>query len=704
MTIKTLLSKIKEKRPQADLKLIEKAYNFAHLAHQGQRRLSGETYINHPLEVAYFLAERGLDELTIMAALLHDVPEDTRYSLEKIKEEFGTKIAELVFGVTKLKGFRYYTQKGELENLRKMFLAMAVDMRVVLIRLSDQLHNLKTLSCLDKEKQKRIAHQALEIYAPLADRLGMGELRGELEDLAFSYVLPSEFRWAKKLVKEGKKEREAYIKKVIGALKTLLEKNGLKIRRIDGRAKHLYSLYTKLLINDKDISRIYDLEAVRVILDTVADCYKALGLIHSKFKPLLGRIKDYIAMPKPNGYRSLHTTIFCLGGRIIEVQIKTLEMHKEAEWGIAAHFHYTEVGKESLAVPSEKIRWVRQLSSFKKDLLSLDEFSEILKNELLGGRIYLFTPAGEVKELPEGATPVDFAYEIHSDLGNRCLGAKVNGKIVPLDSSLRNGDVVEILTSKRPSGPSHDWLSFVKTKEAKSKIRAWFKKFDQEENLKLGRDLLEKEIKRIFKKSLEEIEKEKITSTLDELGYKNFDELTLAVGEGRILPSQVLKKIFKGEEIFPQRKVEEYLRIGKPKVIVEGERNLLLRLSSCCQPQIGEEITGYITSGCGVTIHRKTCKNIRSLNKKRFVQAWWEDRSWKVPVRILVYDRIGLLGEIGNIASALKINLIDLRYNLGENKKAELDVSLEVSNLDQVTSFFRKVEKVEGVIGVERRT
>ncbi len=701
--ISSLLSKIQDKNPKADLAKVRQAYEFAKRAHKGQRRLSGEDYIQHPLFVAYSLAELGLDTNTICAALLHDVCEDTDISLDEIRKDFGPKIAELVSSVTKLRGLRYYSRQGQLENLRKMFLAIAADIRVVLIRLFDRLHNLKTLAPLNPAKRKRIARQSIEIYAPLADRLGMGHLKGQLEDLAFPHYLPGEFRWVRKLVKEAKPERERYIRKIIKYLKPKLNQAGIKVVGIDGRAKNLYSIYRKLLRYDRDISKIYDLLAVRIIVSTTEDCYKTLGVIHDEFRPLLDRIKDYIAVPKPNGYRALHTTVFALEGKLIEVQIKTLQMHEEAEWGVAAHFIYSEK-RDDFKVPSEKIHWLKQLSQWQKDLSSLEEFAEVLASDILGHRIYVFTPAGDIKELPEGASPVDFAYEIHTELGHRCIGAKVNNKIVPLDTPLKSGDTVEVLTSKIPKGPSRDWLNFVKTQGARSKIRAWFRRANWEDNLKSGREHLEQELKRLARKTLHEISKERIKETSSSLGYKDFDSLLVAIGEGRLLSTAVVKKLVSPRELLPRVKKPPLPKI-KSEVLVSGQRGLPLRLASCCQPQIGQPIIGYITQR-KIAIHNKGCSTLKSKSKEKIIPASWgkEEALYRVPIKIGAKDRIGLLSDITSIASSLKINLRDLNSKIHPDNTLTIWVILEVKSFQQVVSFFQKIEKIQDIISIERDT
>lgn len=700
LMLEDLLKKVQEKQKKANFDLIKQAFIFAKKAHRNQKRLSGESFITHPLTVAFYLAELGLDDKTIIAALLHDVLEDTKTTLEEIKEKFGSKVAQLVDGVTKLKGIRYYGEKKQLEDLRKMFIAMAQDVRVVLIRLADRLHNLRTIKFLPNEKKERIARQTIEIYAPLADRLGIGQWRGELEDLAFPYYLSREYKWTKSLLSEDFKKRHLYIKNIISYLKSLLKREGIKFINIDGRVKHLFSLYKKLLRYDKDISKIYDLEAVRIIVPTVEDCYKSLGIIHKHFKPLLGRIKDYISMPKPNGYQALHTTVFALEGKILEIQIKTLKMHKEAEWGIASHFLYAEE-KESLKTEEERVKWVSQLVGWQKEISNLDEFSEILKKDIFENRIYVFTPKGDIKELPEKASPVDFAYEVHTEIGNRCIGAKVNGKIVPLHTPLNNGDIVEILVSKRLRGPSHDWLTFVKTKKAQSKIRSWFRKQNREKNLEMGKKILKDFLKNFFKKNLEDISLEQLRKAALELKYKEVDDLFVGLGEGCLIPSRLVKELGLGKEF--QVPVKRKIKVKKQDILIEGEGDILYKIASCCRPQSGELIVGYLLQGGGITVHKKNCKNISKKSKDKILKATWASTEIsEVAIEILALDRIGLIKDVGGVASDLKINLKEVISRVQDDGTIIIRAVLEISSLSELESFFRNVANIKGILKISR--
>ncbi len=739
MSLRKLLNKTKY-LDYCDLELMKRAYRFAEKAHKGQKRLSGDPYITHPVEVACFLADLKLDGVTLSSALVHDVKEDTNLALGDIEKEFsaplqknkkysvsftsegkvcfnnktGKKVAQLVDGVTKLGEIRYYGEKGEIENFRKMILAMVGDMRVVLIKLADRLHNVKTLAYLPRGKQKRIARNTLEIYAPLADRLGMGEMKGQLEDFSFKYFLPKEYNWTKEIAEEKFRQREQYVENVKKILLQKLKKSGITPLVVEGRAKHLYSLYKKLQKYDNDINKIYDLVAIRIIVDSVACCYETLGVIHADYKPLLGHIKDYIAMPKPNGYMSLHTTVFCTEGKIIEIQIKTQKMHQEAEWGIAAHWHYAEK-KESIPISKEKIAWVKQLALWQKKLASSEEFAESLKIDIFQDRIFAFTPRGDVKDLPEGATAIDFAYAIHSELGHKCIGAKANGKIIPLDDKLKNGDVVEILTSKIPQGPRRDWLTFIKTNFARNKIKNWFKKIDREKNLQSGKEILNSELKKLCRKTISQIEKERITKMLNTLPYNTLEDVLVACGEGSLLANQIIKKLFSASELLPQKTeikkrtpayIKKSRRIkGYTKVEVTGHDGVVVKNALCCRPHKGDKILGYVTRGQGITIHKKNCPNITSVkNKKRIVGVQWKKikKISLVNIRIVAWDRVGLFRDIGNAMSILGINLTDLHTKTSPDKIITLNVTLEVSNIDQITKAFRKIEEIKDIINIER--
>lgn len=586
MTIDSLLNKIQEYNPRADFELIKKAYNFAEKAHKGQKRMSGKDYITHPLQVAYYLAEMKLGPATIAAALLHDVVDDTEATNEKIRKEFGKEIAFLVEGISKLGKIKYRGIERQVENLRKIFLAMAEDARVILIKFCDRLHNLETLGYLPKDKAKRIALESLEIYAPLAYRLGIRRLTGRLEDAAFPYAYPDKYQQLIALVKEKYQERKKYLKKIEPIIKKRLKKEGIIPLEIHSRSKRYYSLYKKLLRYDMNLNKIYDLVALRIIVRDIKDCYRTLGAIHKFYKPLIGRIKDYISLPKPNGYRSLHTTVFCEKGKIIEFQIRTPQMHKEAEYGIAAHWYYSEqkglkayVKKLITKAPEKEILWVKQLREWQKEskINSPEKYLESLKIDFLKDRIFIFTPKGDVIDLPESATPVDFAYAVHTEIGNHCAGARVNGNIASLSQTLKNGDLVEIIVNKNKN-PSRDWLNFVKTNMAISRIKHWLKR-------KPFEDDKEKEKK-----------EEKI----------------------QILQQKTEQKV-----------VSQTKKIKKAKVIVAGKTGILTNLAKCCSPQTGDKIKAYITKDRGASIHKINCGNLRKVQKKwpqKVIDASWEKK------------------------------------------------------------------------------
>jgi len=718
MTIEDLIEKIKKYNPEADFELIKKAYDFAYKAHKGQHRVSGEKYIFHPLEVAMILAELELDSITIAASLLHDVVEDTHYKLEDIKENFGNEIALLVDGVTKLGKLKYKSkEEQQAENLRKMFLAMAKDIRVILIKLADRLHNMRTLGHLPKSKIKEKAQETLEIFAPLAHRLGISKIKWELEDLAFRHLKPDKYYELVQKVVKKREEREQQINNVKNILMSKLKEAGIKVE-IQGRPKHFYSIYKKMVERNKTFEQIYDLAAVRILVDTVKDCYGVLGIVHTIWKPIPGRFKDYIAMPKPNMYQSLHTTVIGPNGEPIEIQIRTWEMHRTAEYGIAAHWRYKEGNKGDKEF-DKKLSWLRELLEWQRDMKDAKEFMESLKIDLFTDEVFVFTPKGDVINLPSGSTPIDFAYKIHTDIGHSCIGAKVNGKIVPLDYKLRNGDRVEILTSSYPnSGPSRDWLKIVNTSQARNKIRQWFKKEKREENIIKGKEILEREAKRHGYSFKDLFRTKWLEQVINRFSFNDLDDLYAAVGYGGITSGQVIQKLI--DEYKKHEKVKETDTLIKKEfhrgprkkqqdkgVKIKGIDNILIRFSRCCNPVPGDDIVGYITRGRGVSIHRKDCPNVKELQKEedRFIEVYWDyinNASYNVEIQVLSKDRPGILSEVINVVNELKTVINAVNARVTKDGTALIDMTLKISNKNHLKDVIKSIKKVDDVYNVKR--
>ncbi len=718
----TLKQKILTYSPGADLALIDRAYAFAERAHAGQKRLSGDPYINHPLAVASVLADLQLDTVTIAAALLHDVVEDTRVSLADVERQFGREIALLVDGVTKLSRIEYRSREDEqVENLRKMFLAMSQDIRVLLIRLADRLHNMRTLSYLPPDRQKITAQETLDILAPLAHRLGTFRLKMELEDLALRYLEPERYRELVAMVARKRAEREEFTAGIIAILKEKLSEAGIKAD-ISGRAKHLYSIYRKMYVQGRAFSDIYDLIAIRIIVDTIRECYAALGIVHALWKPIPGRFKDFIAMPKPNMYQSLHTTVISSEGEPFEIQIRTWEMHHVAEYGIAAHWRYKEGGTADAGF-EKKLSWLRQIMEWQRDLPDAREFMEGLKVDLFSDEVFVFTPKGDVIELPAGATPIDFAYRVHTDVGHRCIGAKVNGKLVPLDHTLQNGDIVEILTSKQIGGPSWDWLTMAKTTAAKQKIRQWFKRERREEHITRGKDLLEKEIRRRGFEREDVLREEWLEAVARRFSLTSAEELYAALGYGGITAQYVAQKLVEELEREQRRatlldleKIQKELRAqppgyGRPVegVRVRGVDNVLIRFSRCCNPVPGDPIIGYITRGRGVSVHRVDCPNVRHLageNERLIEVAWDKDvpKTFQTALVISAFDRPGLLSDVVNTVAETRTNISYVNARASRSKTATIDLVVEISSLEQLRHLQEKIAKVRDVFSVTRST
>ncbi len=719
MDYSDLKKRLLETNQSGDLALIESAFQFAASAHLGQKRQSGEDYIEHPLNVALILADLGLDQVTIAAALLHDVVEDTGVTLEGIEARFGKETALLVDGVTKLSRLEIKTQlEQQAENYRKMFLAMAKDIRVILIKLADRLHNLRTLDHLSEEKQKAIARESLEIFAPLAHRLGIFRVKWEIEDLAFRYLEPEEYRDLAQRVSMKRKDREEFTQEVIMLLKERLEAVGIKCD-IQGRAKHFYSIFKKMQ-GGKDLSEIYDLSAIRVIVDSVKDCYGALGIVHTLWKPIPGRFKDFISVPKSNMYQSLHTTVIGPRGEIFEIQIRTWEMHRTSEYGIAAHWKYKEGPGRTDKDLDQKLAWLRSLLEWQNDLRDAREFVETLKTDLFEDEVFIFTPKGDVIDLPAGATPLDFAYAIHSNVGHRCIGAKVNGKIVSLDLALRTGDIVEILTSKTAAGPGQDWLNMVKTPGAKNKIRQWFKREKKEENLAKGWDALEREVRRAGLNPADLLKSEWLEKVCSRFNTTNEEDLLVSIGFGALQAQPVVARLRieaeraalkQKEPELPQVKGDARARLGFGKAIqgvqVKGIDNVLIRFSRCCNPVPGDPIIGYITRGRGVSVHRLDCPNAVSFlnDRERLIEVVWAETqggTYPVDVQIQALDRAGLLADVANLVAETRTNMLSAFARGTKDKMATIDLVLEIKNLEQLQYLCQKLSRIKDVMTVER--
>ena len=718
MDIKPLIDKIKEYLPEDKLSLVEDAFLFALKAHGNQLRLSGDPFITHPVETATIVADLHLDETSLAAALLHDVPEDCGVPFSEIESRFGPEVTRLVEGVTRLDKISAQVQgiglkkigesEAQVESLRKMFVAMAEDIRVVLIKLADRLHNMRTLKALSPEKQQRIARETMEIYAPLAHRLGIYQLRWELEDLAFRYLQPEEYRRVARLISSRRMTREHYIEKVSQILRDELAKANIK-SEITGRPKSLYSVYQKIekyASQGKEFSDIHDLLALRVLVDTVQDCYSALGVVHTLWHPLSDQFDDFIANPKENMYQALHSAVMCLGARPLEIQIRTHRMHRLAEYGVAAHWKYKEGAKKDIAF-EEKITWLRQLMEWQRELSGM-AFIESIKTDIFQDQVFVYTPKGEIKELPKGATPLDFAYRIHTDLGHRCIGAKVNGRLVPLDYELRNGDTIEIMTTKSERGPSLDWLNsnlgYVRTHQARERIKQWFRRREKAENIERGRGILEKELRRL---GVSFADRERISKLFK---FDVVDDFLAAIGCGDISPNQISLKLTAPEERPPQ--AVPTVAPPKPKatsstVRVLGVGDLLTHIASCCQPVPGDEIIGFITRGRGVSIHRKDCTNILNEDEKeRLVRVEWGEAgvSFPVSIRIEVYDRVGLLRDVSAVVSEEKVNITSVSLSDKEHSDGtiSISVSMDIRDVGQLGRLFAKIEGVSGVINVIR--
>ena len=724
-TIEDIIGLVKQKKRWADTKIILKAYNYAKEKHGTQCRKSGEPYIIHPVQVAYILADIGLDESTICAALLHDVVEDTEVTHEDLVRDFGEEIANMVAGVTKLGELRYQasTEERQVENYRKMFLAMGKDIRVIIIKLADRLHNLRTLKYLRRDRQIANAKETMELYAPLANRLGIYSLKWELEDLAFKYLYPEEYRELVEGIDKKREERLKFIEKIMGDIRGALKKQKIEAK-VTGRAKHLYSIYRKMKRDNKTLDQIYDLFALRILVNSVKDCYTALGVVHEMYSPMPGRFKDYIAVPKPNMYQSIHTTLLGEKGTPFEVQIRTWEMHRIAEYGIAAHWAYKEAnygkkGKQVVEVTNDKLSWLRETLEWQQDMKDPQEFLNTLKTELFEDEVYVFTPKGKILVLPREATPIDFAYSIHEEIGNHMVGCKINSKMMPIITKLKSGDIIEIMTSDSQKGPSRDWLKFIKTTKAKSKIQSWFKKEQRTENIEKGKELIEKEIKRIGISHDELFKQDYINAALDRYKFKNVEEMYASVGFGAISQVKIISRMLEeyrkahNEENIEQ-KIEEltskrkHIKPSNTGVVVKGIDNCLVKLSKCCNPVPGDNIIGYITKGRGVSVHRTDCVNVKDLLKEedRIIDVYWyteETAAYNVDITVFANDRAGLLAEVIQVLGNVKTKLIALNSKTTKEHIATIEITIEVENIEELNKVLKELRKIDSVYEVARK-
>ena len=724
--LEMLVKKIKENCVNINMDMVNKAFNLAFEAHKEQKRDSGEPYIIHPIEVATILAELGMDTSTIVAGLLHDVIEDTEYTYDDIKKIFGEEVANLVSGVTKITKMEYKSkEEQQADNFRKMLLAMADDIRVIIIKLADRLHNMRTLKYRKKEKQKKTAMETLDIYAPLAHRLGISKIKWELEDLSFRYIHEEEYYDLVKQVAEKRAEREIYIKNIIEEMYNKLEEAGID-SDIDGRPKHFFSIYKKMVNKNKSIEQIFDLTAIRVLVNTVKDCYEVLGIVHTIYKPIPGRFKDYIAMPKPNMYQSLHTTVIGPQGKTFEIQIRTFEMHRTAEYGIAAHWKYKEGDNNSETKEKNfesKLVWLRDMLEFQKETADAEEFIDGFKIDLFTDEIFLFTPKGVVIDLPNGATPIDFAYRIHTDIGNKCVGAKVNGKIVPLDYKLKTGEIVEVLTSNNAKGPNIDWLNIAKSNQAKSKIRSWFKKSKKEENISKGKEVFEKELKKQGVHFADIAKGETYEKFVKRNNINCMDDLYALIGLGAISASSFICKLkdenkSKDEKVIEENTnkiIEENIFKAKRKTVdntvgitVKGVDNIMIRFAKCCNPVPGDDIMGYITKGRGVSVHRADCGNLKSLimeDGAKVVDVSWgssNGRAYIAEIQVKAEDIGELLTDIMGVISELNLQLNAVNAKSAKGRIAYVNIKVKIDSVDILKNLMRKIRHLKGVIDVYR--
>ncbi len=714
-----ILDQIQSYLPGADTRLVEKAYVYAARAHAGQVRRSGEPYLSHPLSVAYILSQMKLDIPTIAAGLLHDTVEDTNVTIDEIRHLFGDTVADIVDGVTKISHLPVKSKvHKQAENFRKMLLAMAEDLRVILVKLADRLHNMRTLEFMPEHKRQRIARETLEIYAPLASRLGIDWLKRELEDLSFMYLYPEDYRRLREEVEKVVAARQDFIEEVKSIISQKLKEEGIE-GRVLGRRKHLYSIFRKLQRNNLSIDQlylIYDIIGLRVIVKQIKECYQVLGIVHSLWKPIPGRFKDYINLPKPNMYQSLHTTVIGPGGRQMEIQIRTEDMDRVANEGIAAHWLYKEDKIISASsVKNGQLDWLARLVELQKELQNPRDFIESLRMDLFPEEVYVFTPQGDIKVLPRGSTPIDFAYAIHTEVGHHCARAKVNGRLVPLDYELQTGDIVEIVTSSQQK-PSRDWLKFVKTSRAKSRIKQWLKQEEKQRIFAAGREILDREFRKVKLTLSAFLDDERAEEIARSFSFKDVDELIIAVGYGKITPQQLVRrylleqkkdeKDIEAEEKEILQRKRKYHQRGPETVSVEGTKDVLFHLSKCCKPLPGDEVVGYITRGRGITIHRADCPNLENLDPDRLIDIKWETgdgASYTARIWVITVDRKGMLASISGAISATEANILEAELKTTQDKKALFNFVVEVSNKAHLDRIMNNLRQIEGVIRVERR-
>ncbi|MGG7164362.1 RelA/SpoT family protein [Clostridium ihumii] len=715
--LEKLLEKINKNCTNIDIEEVKRAFEFSMEAHKDQRRESGEPYIIHPVEVACILAELGLDTSTIVAGLLHDVIEDTEYTYEDVCNIFSVEVADLVQGVSKLGKFKYKTkEEQQADNVRKMLLAMAKDIRVILIKLADRLHNMRTIKFKKEAKQKEKAKETLDIYAPLAHRLGISKIKWELEDLALRYLEPEEYYKLVNDIDQKRAEREIEIEHIINKLKSNLGKVGIEAE-IVGRPKHFYSIYRKMVRKNKTIDQIFDLTAVRILVNDIGDCYATLGIVHTLYKPIPGRFKDYIAMPKPNMYQSIHTTVIGQFGKPVEIQIRTYEMHKIAEYGIAAHWKYKE-GVEGSDSLDSKLSWLREMLEWQGETSDAEEFMEGFKIDLFSDEVFVFTPKGDVINLPHNSTPIDFAYSIHTDIGHKCIGAKVNGKMVPLNYALKTGEIVEVVTATNSKGPSVDWINIAKSNRAKSKIKSWLKRSKRDESIEKGKELLEKEGRRQGVTLNQLLKSSAMDKILKRYNLKSVDDLYAELGVNDILPANVvnkLKEAIEGLEVKKEDiKEKSIVKIKKnysnlSQVNVKGEGNLLIRFARCCNPVPGDEIIGYISKGSGISVHRKDCKNLSALKDKsseRIICVEWEDEKefgeYISEIQIKAEDRVGILTDVIQLVNDNKIAITSINAKTMKSNEIIINLKISISTVEQLSKIQKKIRALTSVMDVYR--